>query len=97
MYAPYCSSTSILRQEVFYYSWKWYYCYEQAGVYDNMHAPMMIGLCAVAVLVAVTAIIAEFPPGTYLLPLALCVAFNLAVMLVTHGVIAQAGERRRRA
>jgi hypothetical protein len=62
-------------------------------LFTEMDAPM-IGLCAVAVLVAVMAS-AEFPPGTYILPLALYVALNLAIMLVTHGVIARAGGRRR--
>jgi hypothetical protein len=56
-----------------------------------MDAPM-IGLCIVAVAVAATA---EAQPGMYLLPLALCVAFNLGILLVTRGVVAHAGGRRR--
>jgi hypothetical protein len=54
----------------------------------------MIGLCIVAVAVAVAAT-AEAQPGMYLLPLALCVAFNLGILLVTRGVVAHAGGRRR--
>jgi hypothetical protein len=56
----------------------------------------MIGLCVFSVAIGVAAT-AEAQPETYLLPLALSVAFNLGIMLVTRGVIAiaHAGGRHR--
>ena len=61
----------------------------------EMDAPL-IGLCVVSVAIGV-AVTAEAQPGTYLLPLALCGALNLGIMLVTRGVIgmAHAGGRPR--
>ena len=55
---------------------------------------LVIGLCVVSVAVGV-AVSAEAQPGMYLMPLALCVAFNLGILLVLRGVIARGGGRRR--
>ena len=61
---------------------------------QRMDAPM-IGLCIGSVAVAVAATAEAQPAGMYLLPLALCVAFNLGILLVTRGGVAHAGGRRR--
>ena len=47
----------------------------------------MIGLCVVSVAVGIAATAEAQPGTTYLLPLALCVAFNLGILLVARGVM----------